>query len=169
MPKKIASEWKLAEILNKWSHATFRNSGLAEYKKYSFLLRIFREVITQASDTMAYLDTEHLAPDHLFLSWLFETHFTPMQAPEIVETYLHTQMGAEFLLVMSIYFCQQFPERSEEVYSLMRHVDLLNEVRRYVDCEHVRQYLKFLYQLLGEQEMINDYLNLMEDQLLEFN
>ena len=100
---------------------------------------------------MSYLDTIHLAEDYQFLKWLFHhDDFKIEKAEELTDVYLSSQMGIEFFLVMCAYYCQQFPDKVGVVYELARHVDLLNETSSYIDCEHVKMYLEYLYgDLLG--------------------
>jgi hypothetical protein len=58
-----------------------------------------------------------------------------------VQVYLSNQSSVEFLLVVVIYYLQQFPYKASDVASLMRVINLMEESKYFLQIDTVKEYL----------------------------
>ena len=87
------------------------HSDLPQHQKFSFVLRICKNAVTQLNDVMPYIEIDELS-DSTFLDWFGEVELNVDRTAQIVETYLTTQLGSQFLLQMLYFYAGTFPDRA---------------------------------------------------------
>lgn len=157
---------KVAEIINGLIEV-YAQSQMGNLLKFEFMLRVYRHIVLKASSLFAFILTNYLAEQPDFLYWFVETELRMDRGKDIVETYLSNQFSVEFLLVVVIYYMHQFPARVAEVAALMRVINLMEEVRPFLDSEVVKQYLKIFHAHIHEEEYYEAFINSVEDRQLD--
>jgi hypothetical protein len=141
------------------------NARICNIVKFKFVLGLYKSVLHKQAALFAYLSTGPLL-DAAFQHWLFETEITTARAGEVREFYFKNVFSLEFLIVMALYYLDQFPQNIYKIASYMRNISLLKDNQDFLDNPYIFEYMQRFHEYVQDGEYFRHFLASLDYSLL---
>lgn len=141
------------------------NSRICNIEKFKFVLGLYKSILYKSATLFTLIKTEPLL-NAAFQDWLFETEITTARAEEVREFYFKNAYSLEFLIVMALYYLDNFPENIYRIAIYMRNINLLEDNKEFLENPSIFQYMQHFHDYVQDGEYFRHFIASFDYSLL---